>query len=301
MKTTIGNLSNIDLRLLRVFKRIVEAHGISAAERSLNIGRSTISRHLKELEHRLGVVLCYRGRSGFKLTEEGLTIYHAINTLLDSLDEFCQRVNQINHELKGKLIIGIFDNMVTNPNCQFHTVLNQYYQLAPAVHIEIHVLPTVEIEQGILEGKIHFGVLPCHNPTNSLCYLPLFSEEMTIFCGVTHPLANNNKAVTKEALLDYSFAGLAFSSTNNELLTQNNLMVSASAYAQDGVALLILTGNYLGFLPRHFGSVFVERHQMFSLSPTPLDYCSHFSGIFRFDSKNDRKIKQLIEIIKAYS
>ncbi len=35
-----------DIRLLRVFQTIVQAGGISAAELVLNIGRSTISRHL---------------------------------------------------------------------------------------------------------------------------------------------------------------------------------------------------------------------------------------------------------------
>ena len=73
----LGRVSDIDVRLLRVYRAVVEAGGISAAELELNIGRSTISRHLKDLEERLGVVLCRRGRSGFALTGEGEQIYQA--------------------------------------------------------------------------------------------------------------------------------------------------------------------------------------------------------------------------------
>ncbi len=61
-------LSDIDLRLLRIFRAIVEAEGLAPAEAKLNIGRSTISTHLAELEARLGVTLCRRGRGGFELT-----------------------------------------------------------------------------------------------------------------------------------------------------------------------------------------------------------------------------------------
>ena len=54
---SIGQLSDADLRLLRVFKAVVDCGGMAAAELELNIGTSTISRHIKDLETRLGLVL----------------------------------------------------------------------------------------------------------------------------------------------------------------------------------------------------------------------------------------------------
>ena len=67
-KALLGQVSDVDMRLLRVFGAVVRCGGISAAELELNIGRSTISRHLKDLETRLGVTLCHRGRGGFVLS-----------------------------------------------------------------------------------------------------------------------------------------------------------------------------------------------------------------------------------------
>jgi hypothetical protein len=61
----------MDLRLLRVFKTVVDCGGMAAAELELNIGTSTVSRHVKDLEVRLGLTLCRRGRAGFALTPEG--------------------------------------------------------------------------------------------------------------------------------------------------------------------------------------------------------------------------------------
>ena len=66
----LGQLSDLDIRLLRVFRVIVECGGVSAAELELNISRSAISRHLKDLEIRMGGLnLCHRGRAGFSAEE----------------------------------------------------------------------------------------------------------------------------------------------------------------------------------------------------------------------------------------
>ena len=73
-KALLGNVTDNDLRLLRVFRAVVACGGFAAAELELNINRSTISRHIKDLEMRLGVTLCRRGRGGFALTDEGCVI-----------------------------------------------------------------------------------------------------------------------------------------------------------------------------------------------------------------------------------
>ena len=71
------HIQQADIRLLRVFQTIVHAGGIAAAEMVLNVGRSTISRQLSDLELRLGIKLCDRGPGGFALTEEGTRVFEA--------------------------------------------------------------------------------------------------------------------------------------------------------------------------------------------------------------------------------
>ena len=61
-KALLGQVGDVDLRLLRVFKAVADCGGMAAAELELNIAMSTISRHVKDLEQRLGLVLCRRGR-----------------------------------------------------------------------------------------------------------------------------------------------------------------------------------------------------------------------------------------------
>ena len=72
MRTSI---SNADLHLLRVFLSVVESGGFSKAQIALNVSQSTISTQMIDLETRLGMRLCRRGRSGFALTEEGHELF----------------------------------------------------------------------------------------------------------------------------------------------------------------------------------------------------------------------------------
>ena len=81
-------VTDFDLRLLRIYKSVVENGGFAAAENELGITRSTISVHMGNLEARLKLKLCSRGRGGFALTEAGRIIYHACTEMFESMNDF---------------------------------------------------------------------------------------------------------------------------------------------------------------------------------------------------------------------
>ncbi|WP_238039513.1 LysR family transcriptional regulator, partial [Psychrobacter sp. Ps6] len=64
-------ITDVDLKLLQIFKVIVDCGGFSAAQFKLNMHQSTISTKMSQLETRLGLNLCHRGRRGFQLTHDG--------------------------------------------------------------------------------------------------------------------------------------------------------------------------------------------------------------------------------------
>ncbi|WP_334313340.1 LysR family transcriptional regulator [Psychrosphaera algicola] len=88
-------LSEYDLRLLRIFVAVVEHNGFAAAANTLGITRSTISIHMSNLETRMKLTLCLRGRGGFSLTEDGQVIYRAVMDLFESFDGFSLLVNSL--------------------------------------------------------------------------------------------------------------------------------------------------------------------------------------------------------------
>src|SRR6185312_7569725 len=136
--TSVSQLSDTDLRLLRLFQTVARWCVLTAAESELKIGRSTISRHLKDLEMRLGATLCHRGRSGFALTDEGTRVFDAAERLLTAVGQFHTEVEEINDRLRGRLRLALFDKTATNPNSRIAHALGDFARRAPAVDLQLH-------------------------------------------------------------------------------------------------------------------------------------------------------------------
>ncbi|MCV6627254.1 MAG: LysR family transcriptional regulator, partial [Cellvibrionaceae bacterium] len=119
-------INDVDIKLLRIFKTVAECGGFSAAETELNIARSTISTHMADLEARLNLVLCRRGRSGFALTDDGKQVYQASLQLLSALEGFRSQIGALHNQLRGELKILCSDAILSDTdNFQLPQVLKQ--------------------------------------------------------------------------------------------------------------------------------------------------------------------------------
>lgn len=107
-------------------------HG-RGAELELNIGTSTVSRHVKDLETRLGLRLCRRGRGGFALSTEGNRVYLEILKLLGSVEAFRSGIDDIHQRMGGQLEVAIFDKSVSNPEALIHLAVAKFVAMAPEV------------------------------------------------------------------------------------------------------------------------------------------------------------------------
>jgi DNA-binding transcriptional LysR family regulator len=281
-RSALGQLSDMDIRLLRVFKSVVECGGMAAAELELNIGTSTVSRHIKDLETRLGLTLCRRGRAGFALTAEGQQIYTETLRLLAGADAFRASVDEIHRRMGGQLNIAVFDKTATNPHSYIGQAIALFTEMAPEVNLHLFVAPLNTIERGVIDGQFQVGVVPGHRSSDSLQYDELFAETMFLYCAAQHPLFNApHSALDWNALRAHPFAGLGYHSPNMELSQQERLTRAATGYDQESIATLILSGKYLGFLPDHYAEGFVRSGHMRAVNPALFRYDCSFFGIVR--------------------
>ncbi len=297
-KALLGTVTDNDLRLLRVFRAVVACGGFAAAELELNINRSTISRHIKDLETRLGFTLCRRGRSGFALTDEGAQFYTAAQKVMAALEDYQHDVNDINQRLTGSLAIAIFDKTASNPACHIDRALALFDQQAPGVHLQIHVEPINAIERGVMEGRYHLGIIPDHRPSSSLSYHPLFDEQMYLYCGAGHPLfPRAGKVLEDSEILASKYVGIGYHSPNMEVTRQRGQHRDATAWDQEAVAHLVLSGRYLGYLPQHYADDFVSAGRMRPLASDRFQYVCQFSAILRQSPPPSRVVGTLLEAL----
>jgi DNA-binding transcriptional LysR family regulator len=278
----IGRLGDVDLRLLRVFKAVADCGGMAAAELELNIAMSTISRHVKDLEQRLGLVLCRRGRGGFALTPEGERVHAATRALLAATDAFRAGVHDLHAHPGGDLHVALFEKTASNPAAHVDRAIGLFRARAPAVVLHLHVGTIGMIERGVIDGQYHLGLIPEHRRSASLHYAGLFDETMRLYAGAGHPwFAGSDAKRGWDALRAMPLAGLGYHSPNQELMHARRLERAATASDQEGVALLVLSGAYLGFLPDHYAEPFVRAGRLRAVAPELLQYRCRFWGIRR--------------------
>ncbi|MEP6391314.1 MAG: LysR family transcriptional regulator [Halioglobus sp.] len=297
-KALLGTVTDNDLRLLRVYRAVVACGGFAAAELELNINRSTISRHIKDLETRLGVTLCRRGRGGFALTAEGEEVHRSALKIMTAMEDFQHEVDDLHKQLSGNLTIAIFDKTATNPDCKIPQALAMFDEQAPDVLPELHVAPINAIERGVIEGRFQVGVIPDHRPSTSLDYIPLFNEQMFLYCGSTHPLFKQpDTGLTPQQIRASKYVGIGYHSPNMEVTHQLGQQRDATAFDQEAVAHLVLSGRYVGYLPAHYAAEFERQGLMRALLPSVFEYICQFSAIVRHAPQPNRITQTFLEAL----
>lgn len=264
-------VQDVDLRLLRIFVAIVESGGLSAAESRLNIGRSTISSHLADLEVRLGVKLCKRGRSGFEITEPGRITYQASLELLQQCEAFATTVASSKNELSGRASIATLDTLASDPRCGIAKVIASLKTKSDNIQFEINVCEAKEVEISVINGRSLVGFGVSRHQIRGLDYYPLFNETNYLYCGVNHPLfdcssAKVNKLLKQADVISSNY--MRDKETRNDGLNYNN---KATAYHDEGIAHLILSGAFIGYLPEHYANDWVNKGLFKAIQPEK--YC----------------------------
>ena len=298
-KTSMGQVSDMDLRLLQVFRAVVDCGGMAAAELELNIGTSTVSRHIKDLETRLGLTLCRRGRAGFALTPEGEKIYAQTTQLLAATEAFKASVDDIHQRMGGQLHLAVFDKTASNPQAHISQAISAFTAQAPEVGLNLHVSTLNGIERGVIDGSYQMGIIPGHRSANVLQYTPLFGETMFLYCGPRHVLFDaDNAAMDWDSLRAHAFAGLGYHSPNMEITQSQRLTRAATGFDQESIATLILSGRFLGFLPDHYAHSFVQTGQMRSVKPDLFRYDCEFFAITRRSPELARTTRALLACLQ---
>jgi DNA-binding transcriptional LysR family regulator len=281
-RALLGRLSDIDLRLLHVFKAVADCGGMAAAELELNIAMSTISRHVKDLEERLGLVLCRRGRGGFALSAEGEKVYAAAERLLSATESFRSSLHDIHRGLGGELHVALFEKTATNPAARIAEAIEVFHANAPGVSLHLHVGTIAMIERGVMSGQFQLGIVPEHRRSESFVYDELFDESMSLYAGRGHPWFKARKPTPGwKELREQPLAALGYHSPNMQLAHEHRLQRQATASDQEAVATLVLSGCFVGFLPDHYADSFVRSGRMRAVAPQTLNYRCRFSCVHR--------------------
>ena len=293
-----AKVSDLDLRLLRIFLAVVDAKGLSEAQGTLNIGQPTISTHLATLEARVGFRLCERGRSGFQLTPKGEKFVSAARTFLNTVTDFGVSVRNMDKTLVGTLRLGLIDHAPTGLMQQVSNSVAAFRRRSEAVRFSIAVHPPRELEERLIHGELDlvFSYFWRHLP--SMEYKYLFKERQIACCGHGHPLYDRAGAVTTEEAAEHEWTWRSYP-LPNAVVVRPHESVTAVADDMEAVAILIMSGRYLGYLPEQFAEPFVSRKLLAPLNAKVLTYDVKFEMVYRRPAAKDEVLLAFLQDLKA--
>ncbi len=297
---SIGKASNVDLRLLNVFIAVVEHGGFTQAQEPLNLALSSISTYIHDLEARLGLKLCNRGRGGFSLTENGREVYNEALGLFTAMERFNANVASLKGKLTGELKIGILDNSTMSPSTRVPEVIHHFSEQHPDVYISIKVLSSDEIEEELMAGTLHLGIGLYPDAHQALRSLVSFPVTVDLYCGSGSPLFHKARVDTSD-IRQTPYAKGCYSPDHKSPLASLLPAPTASSYLSEGLAFLIMSGRYVGYLPRRYSANWVNNGEMRALPQAQFSHELELSLVVRRSEKVGPVMRTFLKSFAAFN
>ncbi|MFK7996161.1 MAG: LysR family transcriptional regulator [Granulosicoccus sp.] len=273
-------LTDIDLRLLRIFCTIVDCNGFRNAQLALNMAQSTLSTHMANLESALGSKLCERGRGGFRLTATGEETHLAAVELFRSIEGFQAKMGRVHGRETERLRIGIIDSIVTSTDFDIPAAITAFVATYPNVMIDLEVLPHDQLQRAIMDGRRDIVIGPSVQQSSSITYRALTVETHRLYCSSAHPLFHRKDSTITRA--DFEDARFSVRSYHyfDDVYRLGAVGASAVVSNMEAQEIMLLSGAYIGFLPLHKGSQWVKSGTMRAIKPKEWSLESRFYAAY---------------------
>ena len=293
---SVGKFPN--LRLLHVFITVAKYQGYANAQQELNLTVSAISNYMSELEEKLGIILCRRGRGGFSLTEKGETVLQQSIDLLNSLEDFERNTASLRGEQTGIFNLGVIDSTITDPMLPMSDIIATFSERFPRVQINLQVRSPNALLQGVLNNELDLAVGDLLTSGQQRDFSSALSRAKTGSTAVISTRSLPFKHLTEALISPMRMVTRSYWSSS-DLGRKGFKQSEASAESMEAQLMLILSGKYIGYLPEHYALPWVQAQKLRALLPTEYGYQAPFSLIFRRGRSKETLIRAMRDTIRT--
>lgn len=216
------------LQQLRIIKAIASEKSFTRAAEILFISQPSLSKQVKLLENRLGILLINRESNKISLTEGGKLFLQYSERVLALCEESCRALNDLKNGDRGSLTVGASQTIGTYLMPRVLALFAQHY---PQINLKVQVDSTRFIAKNVVNRDIDIAVVGGDVPEDLKKYLEIESfveDELTLIIPKSHPFATKKKkSINKEDLYHLNFITLNPNSTIRKfidnILIQNNI------------------------------------------------------------------------------
>ncbi|MET3792516.1 LysR family transcriptional regulator [Aquamicrobium terrae] len=293
----LKQVSDLDLRLLRVFVQVVDQGSFAGAQAQLNISQSVLSENIKSLEIRMGVKLCERGPGGFKVLPEGREVYRAAKRLFGAIEDFKGDLSHIAGGMAGELVIALEDDILTNPACELAEAMRDFNEMPgrKQVRFRVELMAGYQAITHVAEGKAHIAITVSRVRVPRLLRLPLFLERRHLYCAKSHPIFyQSDETTTDEEIAHFSYANRGHFEPDGFGVEGLSRTGDIGLGAQSHL-VLVLSGRNIGVIPDHVAQPHIETGDLRLVMPETTLVEDEVAAVFRAKDSNIAMIRHFLE------
>ncbi len=152
----------------------------------------------------------------------------------------------------------------------------------------------------MLDGRLHIGVVPQSGALSGLDYQALYDERSLLYCAVGHPLFYVDDRQLEDQRLDAQDAVAPTFRLPPEVQSHYQaLNCTASASDREGMAFLILTGRYIGYLPDHYAAAWVQQGRLRTLKADSRFYDLSLAAVTRKGHRPHLVLESFLEALET--
>ena len=208
------NTIQSSLNSLMTFYEVAKHKSFSKAAEELYISQPAVTKHIQNLELKVGMRLIQRGRGGFALTEAGKTLYRHTQKISSHLMEIEDVLGDLQKDHHGSLRIGTTESY---SKCLMPKLLSGFQTSFPAIKISLDVGNSEEIEKNLSTYRNDLAVIGVTRASPKLKSIPFLKEELVLIVSPKHPLSKR-KSVSLRELEAYPLIIRAKGSTTRRIL-----------------------------------------------------------------------------------
>lgn len=233
----------LNLSKYMAFVYTVEYGSFTKAAEMLNYSQSAISRMINDLETEWNISILERGKSGVRLTSDGLKLLPYARSLCESYHKLRMQVDELNGLRSGIIRIGTFSSVATHwlPN-----IIKAFQADYPKIEYELLLGDYAEIEEWVATGRVDFGFarLPVRGDSETVF---LEQDRLLAVLPENHPLAEYEK-IPAAALCSEPFILLEKDGNSDaaEFFARCNLTPRAQFTTWDDYAIMSMVESGLG-------------------------------------------------------
>jgi DNA-binding transcriptional LysR family regulator len=211
-----AKLFQSSLNSLLVFHKVAKHKSFSKAAEGLFISQPAVTKHIKELERKVGMGLIRRGRGEFDLTEAGEILFKHTHKISSHLLEIENALGNLKKDHHGVLKIGTTESY---SKCLMPKLLSEFQTSHPSIKIFLEVGNSEEIEKSLLVYKNDLGLIGVTKTSSKVETIPFLKEPLVLIVSPNHPLTKR-KIVSLIELEGYPFIIRAKGSTTRRIVLE---------------------------------------------------------------------------------